>query len=118
MLCNACQASQWCSHWFITGKNGQTIPCSAEDMETLEVEFDPPALPREEGDSNCDDVRQDVRGVMKVVPPSSSRECHRYLHIIDDSADICFRCKKSDWEIVTWSPPLPACRGSAGSRAA
>ena len=87
-LCRACEASQWCSHWFITGKNGESIPCSAQDIDTLQVDFDLPANPREEAESNCDDLREDARAVMKVarsslevmnilmprVPPSSSRD--------------------------------------------
>ena len=63
VLCNACHKSQWCSRWYITGRDGLTIPCSAADIPTLQMDFDPPAEPREEGESNCDDVREDVRGI-------------------------------------------------------
>ena len=69
-LYRACEASDWCSHWYVTGRNGQSIPCSAQNIDTLQVDFDLPGNPREEAESNCDDLREDVRAVMKVARSS------------------------------------------------
>jgi hypothetical protein len=55
VLCKACHDSTWCSQWYITGRNGRTIPCSATDIGSLDVDFDEPALPREAEESNNDD---------------------------------------------------------------
>ena len=65
-LCRACEASDWCSHWYITSRTGQSILCSAQSIDSLQVDFDVPDMVREEAQSNCDDLRADVRAVMKV----------------------------------------------------
>ena len=79
------------------------IPCSATDIDSLEVDFDEPALPREAEESNNDDVCQGIRKVMKVPP--------EVLNILF-SDDICFRCKGDDWSIVSWCDECgaPLCR--------
>ena len=41
-LCQACHESQWCSHWYITGRDGRTIPCSSTTIGSLDVDFDDP----------------------------------------------------------------------------
>ena len=67
-LCCACEVSDWCSHWYITSRTRQSIPCSAQSIDTLQVDFNVPDMEREEAQSNCDDLRADVdvRAVMKV----------------------------------------------------
>ena len=64
-LCRACEASDWCRHWYITSKTGQSIPCSAQNIDALQVDFDLPANPREEAESNCDDLCKDVRATIQ-----------------------------------------------------
>ena len=51
-LCRACEASDWCSHWYITSRTGQSIPCSAQSIDNLQVDFDVPDMEREEAQSN------------------------------------------------------------------
>jgi hypothetical protein len=69
LLCHACENSDWCSHYYLTNRNGQSIPCSADLIEDLEVEFDEPPeleLDRPEVEFTCDDVRRDTRAIMGV----------------------------------------------------
>ena len=65
-LCRACEASQYCSHWFITVRDGKTIPCHASGIEHMNVPFDIPPEPRTTEDSNANDLRGDIRKLMKV----------------------------------------------------
>ena len=65
-LCRACKARDWCSHWHITSKTRPSFLCSAQTIGTLQVDFDVPDIEREEAESNCDDLRADVRAVMKA----------------------------------------------------
>ena len=66
VLCKACHDSPWCSGRYITGRGGRTIPCSAADIETLEVDFDEPALPREAEEATNDAIQEEVRKVQRT----------------------------------------------------
>ena len=92
-LCHACNESQWCTRWYLTGKDGRTTPCSSTTIDDLDIAFDdlPPLRSAEQ--SNLDDVRDDLRQVMKVHPET--------LNILFDD-DQCFKCKGSGWEIAAW----------------
>ena len=71
-----CEASNWCSHWYLTDRHGKTIPCSADParhdyFDYLSVEFDtredtPEPEERPEPEFTCDDVRRDLKKIMKV----------------------------------------------------
>ena len=83
LLCHACEDSAWCSHFYLTDRHGKSISCSAapgrpDYIENLEVEFDtrpdtpePKATP--EPEFTCNDVRRDIRKVMKVPRKIASR---------------------------------------------
>ena len=67
LLCHACEQSEWCSHWYLTSRTGQSIPCGANTIDDLQVDFDEtPELEKEEAEFTCDDVRTDMRAIMKV----------------------------------------------------
>ena len=57
---------QWCSHWFITGRDGKAIPCRASGIGHTNVPFDILPVPRTPEDPNADDLRGDIRKLMKV----------------------------------------------------
>ena len=105
LLCHACEDSQWCSHYYLTSRNGQSIPCSADSIDDLEVDFDEPPEPeldRAEVEFTCDDVRRDTRAIMKVPRSSSSRardmralaRSHRAMmdEMMRTEPDICASC--------------------------
>ena len=76
LLCHACESSAWCSHFYLTDRHGKSIPCSTDParhdyIDYLGVEFDtradtpePEATP--EPEFTCDDVRRDLKKIMKV----------------------------------------------------
>ena len=43
-LRRACEASDWCSHWYITSRTGQSIPCSVQNIDSLQVGFEVPDM--------------------------------------------------------------------------
>ena len=71
-LRRACEASDWYTHWYITSRTGQSSPCSVQGIDSLQVDFkfEVPDMEREEAESNCDDVRAEVRADMKVARSS------------------------------------------------
>ena len=76
LLCHACENSAWCSHFYLTDRHGKSIPCNATPghpnyIEDLDVEFDTrPDTPEPEvtpePEFTCDDVRRDIRKILKV----------------------------------------------------
>ena len=75
LLCHACENSAWCSHFYLTDRHGKSIPCNAipgnpNYIDDLDVEFDTPPEPeldKPEVQFTCDDVRRDIRKIMKVA---------------------------------------------------
>ena len=56
LLCHACEQSEWCSHWYLTNRTGQSIPCGAHSIDDLQVDFDEtPELEKEDSEYNCDE---------------------------------------------------------------
>ena len=77
LLCHACEESSWCSHWFLSDRQGKNIPCSSDParddyIDYLSVPFQiredtpEPISPLFEPEFNCDDVRRDLKKIMKV----------------------------------------------------
>ena len=57
LLCHACEQSEWCSHWYLMSRTGQSIPCGAHSIDNLQVDFDEtPGLEKEEAEFTCDDL--------------------------------------------------------------
>ena len=76
-ICHECVLSDWCSNWYLTDRHGRTIPCSADAarqdyIDYLSVPFairedtPEPEEPMPEPEFTCDDVRRDLKKVMKV----------------------------------------------------
>ena len=85
LLCHACENSEWCSHYYLTSRNGQSIPCGADSIDDLEVDFDEPQEPeldRAEVEFTCDDARQDTRAIMKVP-----RRCVEVVNMLCHDVD-------------------------------
>ena len=38
VLCHACKESHWCTRWYLTGRDGRTIPCSAATIDDLDIQ--------------------------------------------------------------------------------
>ena len=83
-LCCACEASDWCSHWYITSQTGQSILRSAQMIDNLQVDFKVPDIQREEAEFTCDDLRADTTAIMKVAcssPEVVNMLCHNELYV-------------------------------------
>ena len=85
-LCCACEASDWCSHWYITSQTRQSILCSAQTIDNLQVNFEVLGIDheREEAEFTCDDLQADTTAIMKVAcssPEVVNMLCHNELYV-------------------------------------